>query len=212
MFSLAGLKQTLAMGIVFHAYIDFTEKHYFRTLILTLFAYTIHLAALLGNIMLVFYLIRNKKSFYPTLIMLSATILIGGMIMLSQLVLLSGNEHYEMYFNSKNHSYASTTLYLYLLILAFTIPFIKSYLRDDNIAKVALAGSLLVCTFQYLSSYSASLFRLAYCFMPFLIVFVPNIFAQKNSTTILKAFRLLTMFVLIFFCLYTNRNLIFTFA
>ena len=212
MFSLAGLKQTLAMGFVFHAYIDFVEKHYLRFLALNVLAYTIHIVALLGDLIIIFYIIRNRRVYYPIFVVLLFSILFGGMYLVSSLTKIIGNDHYGSTYLNTGHSYSGTTLYFYLFVLGCTIPFLKSYLKDNSIAKVALVGSMLVCAFQYLSSYSASLFRLAYCFMPFFIVLIPNVFSIKNPTLQQQVFGLLTIFVVIFFCLYTHRNFVFTFA
>ena len=121
MFSLAGLKQTLAMGFVFHAYIDFVEKHYLRFLALNVLAYTIHIVALLGDLIIIFYIIRNRRVYYPIFVVLLFSILFGGMYLVSSLTKIIGNDHYGSTYLNTGHSYSGTTLYFYLFVLGCTI-------------------------------------------------------------------------------------------
>lgn len=209
MFSLAGLKQTLAMAVFIHAYMGLVDKQYIRFMLLNVLVYLIHPVVIIGNIVSILYVIRNSKYFYICLFIIAALLCFGTMTFMTYLVKLSGNEHFEIYL-IQDSSYSKATLYLYIFVLGCTLPFVKKLLKDNVDFKVLFAGSMLVCLFQYTASFSTSLFRLAFCFLPFFISFVPNVFAKKYRKSLSITLSIAVMLGLVFFCLYANRNLSFT--
>ena len=211
-FSLAGLKQTLAMTLLLHGFLCFVERRYTISVILVVLTYFTHPGALPALILFFLYFIKDKKYFSVVVIAGILLIWLGDLLLVSTFVSLSGNEHYELYLE-ENSSYSMSTLILYILMILCTVPYLKRYLKTSGFAKVEFSGSLFVCAFQYLASYSPSLFRLALVFIPFLIVYVPNSFEASrknanNSTWLLKTLALLGPIV---FYLYASRDFVYVF-
>lgn len=211
MFSLAGLKQTLGLAIMLHAFIDFTNNKYFRSATLVVLAYFTHPVSLLSLFPFIIYALRNKNVLLPLVLVISLCVCVGGLYTTSLMVSILGNDHYEMYLDV-NDSYTKSTLYLYCLFLICTLPWIIKNFRKYNIPKFELSCVILACVFQYLASYSPSLFRLAYAFLPFLFVYLPNSFSisiRKTTESALMKYCVLAGAII--FCLYSNRNMVFTF-
>lgn len=212
MFSLAGLKQTLAMALILHSYLDLVEKRYVRSILLVIITFFVHPAALIMLLAFFLYLIRGKK-YYPAVVaIVVATIVIGGMFTVSTLVSLLGNDHFETYL-VENNTYSRSTLYLYILMLVCSVPFMLRYIKWSETGKLELGYLLIACSFQYLSSFSPNLFRLAFLFTPFYLVYLPNVFEAGGksdlSRILLKTVALLGPIV---FYAYANRGFVYTFS
>ena len=212
LFSFAGLKQTLAMSFMLHSLLDMMEKKYIRSLILTVTAFFCHPVVLIALIAFPLYGLRNSKYFPAVVFALVGFLLFSGITALTYLVFLSGDEHFEEYLIS-NNSYSRYTLYLYLLMLVCTIPFIRTYFKTSNTSRFEMACLLLACCFQYLASYSPSLFRLSYLFTPFFLVYLPGSFeARKSKDVIYFFFKSAALLGPVVFQLYAARNFVFSFA
>lgn len=211
MFSLAGLKQTLAMSFLLHAYVDFVDKKFARSCLLIVLAYFVHPPSLIALFAFVMYLLRRTKLMIPVLLLIALVVCIGGLSTASWFVTILGNDHYEMYLEADS-SYTMSTLFLYCLISLCTLPYIVKYYRSGFNSKVEVSCVILTCAFQYLASLSPSLFRLSFPLLPFLYVYIPNSFEliehKAPERLILKFCALIGP---ILFFAYSNRSLVFTF-
>lgn len=211
MFSLAGLKQTLAMSLVLYAYVDFVDKKYLRSSILIVLTYFVHPVSLIALFAFVFHSFRRGKILIPLLLLFCFLICVGGLGTASLLVSITGNEHYKMYLEYDS-SYTMSTLFLYLLILLCTLPYLIKYYKSGFHSKVEVCCVVLVCACQYLASLSPSLFRLALPLLPFMLVYVPNSYSVVcKKHTERNLLKLLALLGPIIFFIYSNRTFTFTF-
>ena len=210
MFSLAGLKQTLGLALVIHAFAFFVSQKYLLTICLLILAFFIHPASLISLPIFVFYVLRNKKILIPIILTLSAFICFSELMSVSYLVSLLGYDHYEMYLNTDG-SYTMSTLILFLLLVACTIPFIKRYIQHNPMSRLEFGGAVFTCVFQFLASFSPSLFRLAFGFIPFLYLYVPNTFNESYANKLSSLLKLCAILGPIIFFIYSNRGFVYTF-
>lgn len=211
MFSLAGLKQTLAMSLILHAYVYFVDKKFARSALLIVYAYFVHPASLIGFFAFVIYLLRRTKFVIPVLLLIVLLVCVGGLSTASWFVTIIGNDHFEMYLEADS-SYTMSTLFLYCLIFLCTLPYFVKYYRSDFNSRVEISCVILTCAFQYLASLSPSLFRLSFPLLPFLFVYVPNSFDlidhKAPERLILKFCALVGPII---FFVYSNSSLVFSF-
>jgi len=208
MFSLAGLKQTLAMALITHGYIDLSDKKRIRSAIWIVAAFFVHPVTLLMLLAFLLKFIRQKEFFVVAAVAIVVVLMFSGMSTMSFLISLSGNEHFEMYLEEDN-SYTMSTLFLYLLMLLCTLPFVTKYLKTGMQAKVEFACVLICCLCQYMASFSPSLFRLALMFIPFLIVYTPNTFDNAKSDSMSTALKVAALLGPIVFFIYSSRNTVY---
>lgn len=208
-FSLAGLKQVLAMALILHAFLFFVEKKYLWSVLFIVLTYYTHPVSLIFVFGFVLYLLRNKKYYYLILLFIVIVVVFGAMSTMSFLVDLLNQDHFGVYLNEEG-TYTASTLIFYLLLLAISIPFCKQYFKEQVLAKVFLGFLIVACSLQSLASISNNLFRLAYLYTPFYLVFLPNAF-DKNNTQFSRSAKIIGLFGAIFFWLYAARGFHFTF-
>jgi len=208
MFSLAGLKQTLAMALITHGYIDMAEDKRIRSIFWLVVAFFVHPASLIMLIAYLLSFIRKKEIFVIAFMLVFIAFSIGAKSTLSFLVALSGNEHFEMYLENDN-SYTMSTLYLYLLIVLCTLPFLPQYLKMSINAKVEFVCVLICCLCQYMASFSPSLFRLALMFIPFLMVYTPNAFESSKNGSFSIILKVAALMGPIAFFIYSTRDTVY---
>lgn len=212
LFSLAGLKQILAMGIVLHSFLDYVDKKYLRSLFLIIVAYLCHPIAMVMLITFILYYFKDKTVFPLIVIIAVGIVTIGRLTVLGYLVNFLGNDHFEDYL-VLNTSYTKSTLYLYLLLLACSILFLHDYFKSSNTGKFEFSCLLIGCSFQFLASYSPALFRMSLFFTPFYLVFLPGAFdARKKKDFIFVFFKYAALLGAIVFQLYASRGFVFTFS
>ena len=210
MFSLAGLKQTLGLALVMHAFVFFVSRKHLLTIFFLILAFFIHPASLISLPIFVFYVLRNKKILVPIILSLSAFVCFSELVSVSYLVSLLGYDHYEMYL-SVDGSYTKSTLLLYLLLVACTVPFVRLYIQRNPMSRLEFGGAIFTCVFQFLASFSPSLFRLAFGFMPFLYLYVPNTFNEGRANKLSSFLKLCAILGPIIFFAYSNRGFVYTF-
>lgn len=208
-FSLAGMKQTLAMALILHAFLDLIDKKYLRMSILIVLTYYTHPVALIFGFGFILYLLRNTKFYYPALFFIVWIFVFGAMSAMSYFVDMLNQDTFEKYIR-EDGVYTYSTLFFYLFLLGSTVPFCKQYIKVQTYAKVFLGFLMITCSLQFLASYSDNLFRLAYLYTPFYVVYLPNVF-DKNHTLSSSIVKLIVLFGAIFFFLYAARNFQFTF-
>lgn len=201
-FSLAGLKQVMSMSFMIFAFLSFLDKKYVLTVTFISIGFFCHSVGLIFLAAFPLYLIREKKYFLPMVVLTAILTILYGQLILATMVETLGNEHFEGYLE-KDTSYTSVTLIFYVSILVMAFAGYKYYKQaESSLARFMLGMSVIVCVMQALSEISPNLFRLAICYAPFLMIFLPNsCYYAKNKT--------MTFFIIgsiVFYFLYTSRN------
>lgn len=212
MFSLAGLKQTLGMGLIMLSFITFIDKRYIVAALLFITGYLSHPSVAIFAIGYILYFFRDTR-YFKVIITVGLILTLGlGQWLFSTLISLNGDEHFESYLNYDN-SYTSTTLIFYFIIVALSLVGIKSYYHDNPTQMKLMFGlSILAYGFQSLASFSPNAFRLAFLFSPFFMILLPNSIESIESERDRRWIYITTAVVLSFYFLYTNRNNQYTFA
>ena len=204
-FSLAGLKQTLAMSMMMFSFIYFLDKKYIISLVLILATYYTHQAGLIFLAAFPLYYVRKTKWFIPMIIILCALIYFYSYLFMAAMVNVLDNEKWESYLvTESSYTYVTFIFYSVITIVAF-LNFKNYNCVDPEFAKLMLGLSTLGCGLQLLAGVSPSLFRLAYLYTPFMMILLPNsvYFAKPSNRIIVK---LILMCCIIFYFLYTNRH------
>lgn len=213
LFSLAGLKQTMAMGLVLHAFMEIRSKRYITTVLLLILAYFTHPTAAIFLPALLFYLCRNIKHYILIVIGVVLLLVFGAKYILTSFSDIINLKHFEDYLKIEQ-SYSIWTLIFYILMIFVSIPFIKSYSKNtiyDGERKFEITCVVISCFLQYLASFSPTLFRLALYYTPFFLVYMPNVFNTHSDVT-RKVVKLVLILAVILFFAYTNRNFVYSLA
>lgn len=213
-FSFAGLKQVMAMGIMLHSFLYFVEKKYVKSLICFILAFNAHPASLIFIFAYILYFFRQKQSFKFIAGIILAILVFGGMSTMSFFVNLLGDEHYERYL-IEDSSYSYVSLFFYILLMLTLIPFYKKYAQQFSVGKYDVNFQLvcvtIVCALQFLASYSPNMFRLAYLYVPFYCILLPNAYSTRSDND--SKIIVIAIFIgIVFYYAYINRNFIYSLA
>lgn len=212
MFSLAGMKQTLAMGFMMYSFLNFIDKKYIYSIIFAALAFTCHATVLIMLFGYVLYFFRNSKSFYYIVIGCIITVLIASEWLLKSMVISLGNEHYERYLNFKD-TYTASTLIFYITIVAIALFGYRKYSKlSPSTAKITLGLSIIACALQSLTSILPDAFRLAYLYTPFFMILISNSISTIKNSDNRNTVNLAMITCLVVFFLYTTRNTPFNFV
>ena len=208
-FSMAGLKQTMAMSLMMLAFIGFIEKKYWLSALLIVLTYYTHQSALIFLAAFPLYLIRKVR--WIVLVTLSVFVLtyFYGFVFMESMVTAIDNERWEQYLvTDSGYSYVTFIFYLVItLVSGFNIK--RYHAVDPSFSYFFLALSILGCGLQLLAGISPSLFRLAYLYTPFMMILLPNAsFYSKNKQLV----RTILIVCIVFYFLYTSRNYSFSFV
>ncbi len=213
MFSLAGLKQTMAMGLVLHAFMEMRSKRYVTTVLLFILAFFAHPTAIIFLPAFLLYHGRNIRNYNVVVICLILLLVFGSKYMVGSFSNMIRLEHFELYL-SVEKTYSIWTLLFYILMILASLPFIKNYSKNSlyqNELKFEFPCLFIACSLQYLASLSPSLFRLALYYTPFFLIYMPNVLAVRSDVT-RKVVKLVLIFAVILFFAYTNRNFVYSLA
>lgn len=208
-FSMAGLKQTMAMSLMMLAFIALIEKKYIFTALLVVTTYYTHQSALILLAAFPIYYIRNARFLITFILGLCVLIYIYDYMFIEAMVETMGNERWESYLVTDSR-YSFVTLIFYVVITFIAGINLKNYntVEPDN-ANLFLGLSILACGLQVLASVSPSLFRLAYLYTPFMMILLPNAsYYSKHG----KMLRGILMSCIVFYFLYTNRHWTYSFV
>lgn len=210
-FSLAGMKQVFAMGLILNSFIEYIDKRYIRAIAFAVLAYFSHPVAMIFLFAYLLYVIKEKSYFFLVILGMVLLFVVGSMTTMASFVSFLGDDHFEMYLE-KSEGYSSVVLIFYLLLLISVLPFIKSYSKissQKGMARFELGCVCVGCSLQYLAFFSPNLFRLAYLYTPFYLVLLPNAFNSQsgNASQITKY---IVLFGAIFFYAFSSRNFIYT--
>ncbi len=204
-FSMAGLKQTFAASLMMLAFVYFLDRKYILTVLLIGAVFYTHQAALIFLCIFPLYFVRKTKWFIPMVIIMIGLIYLYGMVFLSSMVEIIGNEKWEGYLvNESDYTYVTFIFYSVITLIAFL--YFRNYNEEEpDVAKLFLGGSLLGCGMQLFAGFSPSLFRLANLYTPLMMIFIPNAVYYMDEDN-RKIVRIVLMVSIIFYFLYTGRN------
>ena len=213
MFSLAGLKQTMAMGLILHAFMELRNKRYFTTVLLFFMAFFAHPTALVFLPAFLFYIGGSVKHYNLILICFSVLFAFSLKYILASFLNVGRLDHFGRYLEI-NTSYSIWTLLFYILMIIVSIPFIKSYSKNciyKNEPRFEMTCLIIACCLQFLASLSPSLFRLALYYTPFFLIYMPNVLYVRSDVA-RKVIKLIVILGIVFFYAYTNRNFVYSLA
>lgn len=212
-FSLAGLKQVMAMAFMLYSYLFFIQKQHLRALILFLLAYLSHPTSLFSVVLFVLYVIRDRKIFWPIVLLIAITLsFYGGPLLVGATEYYeqgTGNSHFNSYLVYDNR-YSPVMLVYYLSLILFSLPGLSNYKKvDKSQMRLTLAMCIISSSAQVLAFFTPHAFRIAYYFLPFYLILVPNSY-HMMSGSVKKMMCLVILVSLIFYFLYVNRNFVYS--
>ena len=207
-FSLAGLKQTLAISFVFLAYYSLYENKYVKYMIFTVLAIFSHLSAIVSLFALIIYVVRKKTFFYPLMGMLSVIWVSGYGLFANILIKLFNFDHYGAYFGlASERSGTLTMFYIQLVMIAVSLLFYRSYKNDsEEDSKIILGMTVLCVLSQLLAIVVASAFRIGLYYSLFSIILLSNCIGVISDTKARRVIKILVLLVFIFYFWYGNHN------
>lgn len=209
-FSLAGLKQTMSMGFAILTFVMLKDKRYVLTVGFALLSYWCHTAASAFAIGIVCYLLRSRKWYYFLLILFFTAVIRWGDSLWVDSIQLLGDEHYSKLYTNADDKYSSWTYIFYLLLMVIMLfPWSRFSKNNPDECKVFYGMALIATAFQSLATSFSVAFRVAYYFLPFMIVLVPNCCEYMGNNK--KLWKIGLCIICIFWCLYTGRGSQFSF-
>ena len=205
-FSMQALKQTLGVSFMYIAYYFVQEKKYKWSIPCIIYAYLCHSSVLIFLFAIVLSIVKNRKLFYLMLVVaISSFVFINGPVM-QFLVDSSLRERYLSYLESDR--YISNVMFVFfVLVYAISLFSVKEYHKIDKGNSRLLYGiSLFVLIFFALANQQAYYFRLAYLFMPFLMVLLPNSLELIENPQQKKIMSIIFICAISFYCIYTGRD------
>ena len=200
------LKQIVSLSFALLSFCSFIDKK--KTLAIALFicGFFAHQSILVFALVYLLYIIRMKqKLVVASVIAILLVSLISGSIW-ANVISGYGNEHYMMYMDSDN-DYSSVALYYLILLLAIAL-ITRGYQHRDKHELVFLVGmSALACIMQSFASTFSIAHRLAYFFMPFMLILITNSVSSIKGSDIKLFYKMLFIVIMSFFCIYTQRNI-----
>lgn len=212
LFSMAGMKQVLAMGVMIYSYLFFIDKKYKLSVLLCIYAYTCHPTSLVMIAAFILHAIRKSRYFNLIIVIAVLMTVFSGEWLLTSMVSTLGNEHFEAYLKFDS-TYTASTLIYYLVLLGISLFGFNHFKQEDpSLAKITIGCSVVACCFHALSLVSANAFRLAFIFTPFLLILLPDSLSSIKKQSFRKNLSFLAIICLILFFFYSNRNEIYKFA
>lgn len=201
-FSFNGMKQTLAMALIWFGFSFLYEKKYFWAVVMVVLSYFCHKTSMVFLIAYMMpFMSKMKNTYYVLFVSIVTFLLFSYSSVLGILSDFMGDEHYSAYLDD-NSKYNPTVL-IYNLFLLFIAIFTNNRSRNRfNSEETRLVMGLAVISVltQLFAFRIASAFRLALYFQPFLAIFLANkLDRRKDMITIL--FIMGTIWLL-----YTGRN------
>ena len=142
-FSLAGLKQTFAMGLMMLAFLAFIEKRYLVTVLLIYVTYFTHQSVLIFLVAFPLYYVRKVRWLIWATIVLSVLIYYYNFLFMETMVDIIGNERWEKYLINES-GYTSVTLIFYTVITLIAAFDNRKYNKaEPDFARFSLAMSIL---------------------------------------------------------------------
>lgn len=195
----SGLRQILAMALVYPMWYCAREKKVFRFLLLTLLAMTLHRSAFVMLLIYPLYHIRITSRWLIWVIPIIVLVYIFKKPILSLLIRVFLESR-----TSLSDTGATTVLILLILfaVYAYIIPDEKKLDADTVAMRNVL---LLMVTIQCMAPIHETVMRMNYYFLPFIPVLIPRI-AGRSKKNYYKLSNLSVLILSVFFCFYFFWN------
>ncbi len=205
-FSLSGLKQTIAMGLVLWGFYFLSQRKYIYYAVLIALGFFFHKTCLVMIFAFLIMKIKDSRRLYFLMMLGFIVFMIGYDRIARSSITFLGDEHYSLYLKSDN-TYSATSFIVYLVLFVLSFLEFKKY-NNNNIeeTRIVMGMSYLGLIALPLAFSIASAFRISLYFAVFLDIFLPNCLSGVNyryNRIILKIF---TIGALLFYFVYINRN------
>lgn len=197
-FSFNGMKQVLAMALVWHSFAFFYDKKLLWTVIFAVLAFFSHKTAAFFIMAYALFFLRNIKLFYIIIIALTSTVIAAPGVFMSFMAESVNDEQYLMYLGESS----TTTFTVFAVYLLLFIAAVSSQKRSQNSSidnNVITGLAFISVVVQLFSQVSGTAFRLALYYSPFMAIMIGN--NVKN-----KSVRIAIVCFLTVFMLYTGRQ------
>lgn len=200
LFFLSGIKQTLAMSILFFAYEKLKQKKFAAFILLTIIATLFHNTALIFLLALPIFALKNNKNF----LWLAPLVIILCYVFRSQIVGLIknilGDEFYSQYGEAYKSQNNLTGFFIQLVIfVASCALYYMSKFRDEQFEKIINIYVIGIC-FQSMTGVIAEFFRISMYFSVYGVILFPN--ALKHSFFSSNSIKIVRVLVFLFFATY----------
>ncbi len=204
-FSLSGMKQTMAMGLVLWSFIFFRKKSYVIAALLFIWAYFCHKTSLVFSAFFLIYIFRKNKNFFFITTVVIVIFILYYQYIWDYMQSFIESDHYVTY-NKEGREYSFSTFFFYLILLSISFFQNNSNKKrnkcEQGLTRVLFVSSAFCTIIQIFILISASAFRLSLYFIPLFTIYITNSVSGKNNLLykyVISAF-------IIFFFIYTNRN------
>jgi hypothetical protein len=179
-FSFQGMKQILAMALIWHGFMDIYEKKFWRSAFWAFLAFFCHKTSMVFLVAYILPFIGKFRKFYQLVIVFLSTVLVFGYTsVLNQLTDFMGDEHYLTYLNN-GEEYNATQFIFYFIL--WCISFFAKKQKNESGEMRVVAGLAAITVFsQLLAFHVATAFRLSLYFLPFLTIFISNQLKNKKD-------------------------------
>ena len=205
-FSLAGLKQTVAMAIVLYSFNYLYDSKYIRLFACVGLATFFHYTSLIFAFVFIIAIMKKNKFIYLFLTVGFAIVVFNMRSIFGAAVDVLDQEHYRMYLSS-DYKYSPTTFVVLAAVLLISFVYLKTY-RDVDYKESVMMYSIMylgVIT-QLFSFVVASAFRLAMYFSVFSVILWPNAVSTEKDSTARGYMQLGSAFAFVLYYIYINRD------
>lgn len=180
-------RQSLAIGFIIFAMLLLIRKKRIWAVVLLFLAVLVHRSAIIGFITVFLLYVKNIKSIrviYLSSIILTPLVFIYGHSFVDLMVLLSGNERYQIYLGSETSARPIAYILEMFLFYFFGLLMWKRELLVDNIRRVSYASFALSVVFVSMLWINSDLIRIGMYFSIFGVVFLP--YCIENASVKVK--------------------------
>lgn len=202
-FSVPALKQTVAMGLVLHAFLDFLDHKYIRTIVLFVLAFFFHKSSLVFVGVLLICYTKRMKSIGILLVLAGFVVVVFGATFLRFFTNLLGDEHYIDYLTESGAINWVLFIYFFSLLIIAYLAFSDYKKGNYDECLIMYEMALVACVFQGMSYAVGESFRLAIYYLPAYLIIIPNIAAYSKKWSQLKPIMII---LILLFYFYTSRD------
>lgn len=207
-FSLAGLKQTVAMSFIFIGYRYLYDSKYVRYVLFVVLASLFHLSSLVFLFAVVIHFIKKSRFYYALLSILFVIWMFSYNTVANNLLTVLNFEHYTSYLEMEKESGGTLTMFfIILLIQLVSMIYMKMYSKENKMEARDIFGmSYLGMLTQLLSLVAASAFRVGLYYSLFSIILLPNCIDIERNAKTRMLLKTGIIFTFCFYFWYSNHN------
>ena len=201
-FTLAGLKQTVAIGLLALAFVQVVNKKPIKFTLLVLLATFFHQTALL---FLIVYPLAKIKSLKVQTVMYSAMTILAfcnAVPIIQSVLSVLDNDHYEQYLKEQS-KYSLVSFSIQLLMLLVCLIYSSNYKIELHTKATLFTMVFLGIAMQAYASSFATMFRLSLYFNIGPIILMPSCLRQEPNSNYRKFLEFAAMTVFVAYYLYS---------